>query len=129
MVTAIAVFAIIMGSGFFVIWTKDILTNPDIDMSVGFFRARDRDSGSIFWLHWLAEYGTGAVLIVAGAGLFLESGWGRPLALLGLGSLVYTSVNSLGWAFAKRERLPYAAPMFVGALGGILSAAWLLVTA
>ncbi len=34
---------------------------------------------------------------------------------------------SLGWAFARPARRPYAAPMFVGAVGGVLGAAVLLL--
>ncbi len=123
----VAGFEIVMGLGIAGMWTADILRNPDIDTSNGLFRARDTDSGSIFWLHWLAEYGTAATLLAGGVGLLADAAWSLPVSLLGVGALIYTSLNSLGWAFAHRERYAYAAPMLVGLIGGLGAAAWLIV--
>ena len=124
---AVAVFAIVMGLAIAGVWTKDILRNPEIDLSKGLFAARDKDSGALFWLHWLAEYSTAGALVAGGVGLLVGETWARPIALLALGALVYTSINSMGWAFSRRDRYAYAAPMLVGAVGGSASAVLLLV--
>ena len=95
-------------------------------MSGGFFHARDGDDGPLLWLHWLAEYATAVALVVGAIGLLTDSAWGRALAGLALGALLYTSVNSLGWALARRERRPYAVPMIGGALVSLFGAIYLL---
>jgi hypothetical protein len=114
METATAVAMIAVGAAMAAIWTRDIVAGAHVDLSAGVLSARDADSGSLFWPHWLAEYGTAAGLIAAGAGLLGGTGWADELGLLAVGSLWYTSVNSLGWALAERERRPYAAPMVAG---------------
>lgn len=115
---AAAVFRALMGLGIAGVWTLDLLRNPKIDLSRGVFAARN-DEGSLFWPHWLAEYGTAAALLAGAGGLLAQAGWGRPLGLVALGALVYTSTNSLGWSLAAPERRPYAVPMIVGLLGGV----------
>lgn len=102
---------IITGIGIAVIRTKDIFTNTDIDLSTGFFNARDKDSGNLFWPHWLAEYLTAILLIVAPVLIFLKLDAGTKLLPFAAGALFYTSLNSLGWAFARKERFGYAFPM------------------
>jgi hypothetical protein len=68
------------------------------------------------------------MLLVGGLGLLL--GWPGGawvwLVPLGLGSLIYTSLNSLGWVLADRSRLAYGVPMVVGLVGGVVSVALLL---
>ena len=125
---AVAAFMIVMGIAMAAIWTKDILFNDEVDTSAGLFKARDTD-GTIFWFHWVAEYGTAALLMAGGLGLLLDARWSSLVALLGLGALLYTSMNSLGWAFASKERYSYAAPMLVGLIGGLLAVAWIVVAA
>lgn len=125
--SAVAVFMIVMGIAMAAIWTKDTLFNDEIDTSAGLFKARDTD-GTIFWFHWVAEYGTAALLVGGGLGLLLDAGWSPLVALLGLGALLYTSMNSLGWAFARKERYSYAAPMLVGLIGGLVAVVWIVAT-
>ena len=110
----ILILFIITGTGIAAIWTKDILTNTDIDISKGFFNARDKDSGNLFWPHWLAEYATAILLIVAPVLIFLKIDIGAQLLPFAVGALFYTSLNSLGWAFARKERFAYAFPMLFG---------------
>ncbi|HKI90161.1 MAG TPA: hypothetical protein VKA38_14120 [Draconibacterium sp.] len=43
------------GTGIAVIWTRDILTHPEIHHSGDFFSARDNKPATPFWPHWLAE--------------------------------------------------------------------------
>lgn len=117
---------IVIGAAMAGIWTRDIVSAEQVDLSRGLFAARDPDSGTLFWPHWLAEYGTAVVLVSAGFALIADAAWAEEVALVGLGSLVYTSVNSLGWAFARRERYAYAAPMITGLLVGLVSIVYLL---
>ncbi len=117
--TAAAIFMILNGLGIAGIWTMDIVSGKKVDLSHGIFKAREEGSGSLFWPHWIAEYGTAAALIIAGAGILFDTAWAILLAPAALGALVYTSINSLGWAFAKKERYAYAVPMLVGAIGGL----------
>jgi hypothetical protein len=64
--------------------------------------------------HLAAEFLTAAVLMVAGIALLAQSLLGYPLALLALGMLVYTSINSAGY-FAQRGQW-----LMVLMFGGIL---------
>lgn len=126
MATIIASLMITMGFGIAGIWTIDIVSGTRVDLSAGFFRARDGHDGPLLWLHWTAEYATAATLITGGLGLLFDAPWSPPVAALGVGALFYTSVNSLGWALAGRERLPYAAPMVAGVVVSVLSSAYLI---
>ncbi len=114
-----AVIMIAIGLAMAGIWTRDIVAGAEVDRSAGLFRAREAGTDSLFWLHWLAEYGTAAALMTAAAALLAGAGWGRPLAFLAIGALVYSATNALGWAFGRRERYPYAAPMLVSLVGAI----------
>ncbi len=77
----------------------------------GFFHSRE--DGRLFWPHMMAEFATAATLIIAAIGLFLEKEWGTKLGFVALGATVYTSLNSLHWSLAEKERYPTAIPMFV----------------
>ena len=120
MLTLVSAAMILMGAAIAAVWTKDILFNEQIDLSKGFFKSRDPDGGTLFWPHWLAEYTTAGCLLAGGIGSLLEAKWAPTFSLFALGALFYTSCNSLGWAFAKPERLPYAVPMVVGVLVSLL---------
>ena len=63
MVVAVAVFMLAMGVAIATVWTRDIVAGMQVDLSDGFFRARD-DAGTLFWPHWIAEYGTAAGLAI-----------------------------------------------------------------
>lgn len=107
----ILILFMVTGTGIAAIWTKDIFTNTDIDLSKGFFQAREKDSGNLFWPHWLAEYATALLLIAAPVLVFFGIKTGTQLLPFAAGALFYTSLNSLGWAFARKERFGYAFPM------------------
>jgi hypothetical protein len=64
--------------------------------------------------HLAAEFLTAIFLIIAGIALLAQSLLGYPLALLALGMLVYTSINSAGY-FAQRGQW-----LVVMMFGGIL---------
>lgn len=122
----IAWLMILMGLAIAAIWTRDSLAGEKVDRSAGVLPSRDED-GSLFLPHWIAEYTTAALLVAGGIGLLADTGWARPVTGLGLGALFYTSVNSLGWALAERDRYPYAVPMAVGVAVAVAGAIWLLV--
>ena len=122
----IAWLMILMGAAIAGIWTRDILAGEKVDRSAGVLRARDED-GSLFLPHWVAEDTTAALLVAGGIGLLADSGWAQAVTGLGLGALFYTSVNSLGWALAEKDRYPYAVPMAVGVVVAVAGAIWLLV--
>jgi len=119
MTAAVAVGMIIMGIGIAGIWTRDLLGGEAVELSAGVFAAREEGSGSLFWPHWIAEFTTAVFLIVGGVGLLADAGWAATISALALGALLYTSTNSLGWAFAQRDRFPYAVPMLLGDLVAI----------
>lgn len=122
----VAIGMIVMGIGIAAIWTRDLIAGDKVDLSPGFLKAQDSASGSLLWPHWLAEYGTAVLLILGGAGLAAETDWSSAVAAGGLGALLYTSVNSLGWALARPERKMYAVPMTAGVIIGIVGLAWLI---
>lgn len=126
--TTAAVVMIAIGLAMAAVWTRDILSSPEIDRAAGLFWAREQGTDALFWLHWLAEYGTAAALVTAGIALLAEAGWARVLAFVALGSLLYTSVSSLGWALGRPERLPYAVPMVAGLLAALVSLVLLSTT-
>ena len=112
----ISVLFLLIGIGIIVIWTKDILTKPEIDLSKGFFSAREKNSGTLFWLHWVAEYLTAVFLIISVILIFLKVETGLKILPFGAGALFYSALNSLGWALSKKERLIYAVPMLFALL-------------
>jgi len=107
----IQILLLLNGVGIAAIWTKNIIRHPDIKLSKDFFSARDPDSGNLFWPHWLAEYSTALLLIIATVLIFCNLKYGSQLLTFATGALFYTSLNSLGWAFARHERVTYAIPM------------------
>ena len=117
---------VVMGLAIALTWARDMRSSPEVERSAGLLRARDRRDGSLFLPHWIAEYATALGLIVGGIGLIADVGWAEGISLVALGALTYTSVNSLGWTLALRSRRPYAIPMLVGAIGGVLSIVVLL---
>ena len=116
----------LMGIGILVVWTGDIVRGDKVDRSRGLFRARENDDGSLLWPHWVAEYTTALLLIAAGVGLLADTGWAATVSALALGALFYTSVNSLGWALATRERHAYAVPMIIGLVVSVVFGIWLI---
>ena len=124
---AVAILMIGMGLAIAGVWTRDIIVGDKVDLSPGILRAREQDSGSLLWPHWVAEYSTAATLIAGGIGLLADSSWARVVAPAALGALLYTSTNSLGWALADRERFVYSAPMIAGVVVGLGGIVYLLL--
>ena len=117
---------ILMGAGIAGVWTADIVKGDKVDLSNGVFRARE-DGGSLLWPHGVAEYATALLLVVAGIAGLADTSWSPVLAGFALGALFYTSVNSLGWVLADRERSAYGVPMVAGIVVSSVGFIWLLV--
>ena len=123
----IAIFAGVIGAAMAGIWARDIMSGHGFDAPHGLLRAREADSDDLMIWHWAAEFGA-AFLLVGGAFLTLAgAALSEPILLLGMGALMYTSTNSLGWSLAAPERRPYVIPMAVGLIGAIISATALIL--
>jgi hypothetical protein len=122
----VPIMMITMGVAIAGVWTRDIVSNDLVDRSHGLLRAREGGDGSLLVPHWLAEYGTAAALVLGALGLLIDTDWGPSVAAIGAGALLYTSINSLGWSLAKRERFTYAVPMAAGIVVGLVSSAYLV---
>ena len=123
----VPVLLVAMGVAMAAIWAKDILRGDQVDASAGIFAARDPEAGTLFWPHWLAEFGTAILLVAGGLALIADARWAPVVAAAGTGALLYTSMNSLAWALARRERRTYAVPMLAGLVVGLVSITYLLL--
>lgn len=75
--------------------------------------------------HLAAEGLTALALIAAGIGLLRRAPWARSLALLALGMLIYTLIQSPGY-FAQQQTWPLVAMFAVLLLLALVSLAQLL---
>jgi len=100
------------------IWTRDIVAGKFSGQG-SFFKWREGEN--MLWPHICAEYLTSLGLIAGGTGLWMGGPWGLPVSLLSLGALVYSAINSSGWVFAEKERLPYGIPMWISLAGAVFS--------
>jgi hypothetical protein len=117
----VAIFGGVVGAAMAGIWARDIMSGHGFDAPHGLLRAREADSDDLMIWHWAAEFGT-ALVLIAGAFLLLTgAAVAEAVMLVGLGGLLYTSTNSLGWSLAAPERRPYVYPMAAGLIGGAIS--------
>ncbi len=116
-----------MGAAMAGIWARDILSGHGFDAPHGLLRAREADSDDLMIWHWAAEFGTAFVLVAGAFLLMIDAALAEPIMFIGLGGLMYTATNSLGWALAAPERSPYVLPMAAGLVGGIISATVLIL--
>lgn len=123
---AAVILMIAMGAAIAGVWTRDIIAGDKVDLSNGIFAARDPDAGTLFWPHWLADYATAAALITAAVGLLVDTNWADAVEGIANGALLYTSINSLAWSLAERDRRAYAIPMLTGVAVGLFLAVHLL---
>ena len=123
----VAIFAGVMGAAMAGIWARDILSGHGFDAPHGLLRAREADSDDLMIWHWAAEFGTAFVLVAGAFLLMIGAALAEPIMFIGLGGLMYTATNSLGWALAAPERSPYVLPMAAGLVGGIISATVLIL--
>ena len=123
----VAIFAGVMGAAMAGIWARDIMSGHGYDAPNGLLRAREADSDDLMIWHWAAEFGTAFVLIAGAFLIMINAALAEPIMLLGLGGLMYTSTNRLGWSLAAPERAPYVYPMAAGLIGAIISATVLIL--
>ena len=123
----VALFAGVMGAAMAGIWVRDIMSGHGFDAPHGLLKAREADSDDLMIWHWAAEIGTAIVLVLGAFLVLINAAVAEPIMLIGLGGLLYTSTNSLGWALAAPERSPYVLPMATGLVGGIISATVLIL--
>jgi len=123
----VAMFAGVVGAAMAGIWARDIMSGHGFDAPNGLLRAREADSDDLMVWHWAAEFGTAFVLIAGAFLIMINAALAEPVMLLGLGGLMYTATNSLGWSLAAPERSPYVWPMAIGLIGGIVSATVLIL--
>ena len=123
----VALFGGVMGAAMAGIWARDIMSGHGYDAPHGLLRAREADSDDLMIWHWAAEFGTAFVLIAGAFLIMINAALAEPIMLLGLGALMYTSTNSLGWSLAAPQRTPYVWPMAIGLIGGIISATVLIL--
>jgi hypothetical protein len=123
----VAIFAGIIGAAMAGIWARDIMSGHGFDAPHGLLRAREADSDDLMIWHWAAEFGTAFVLIAGAFLIMINAALAEPIMLIGLGALMYTATNSLGWSLAAPERAPYVWPMAIGLIGAIISATVLIL--
>ncbi len=123
----VALFGGVMGAAMAGIWARDIASGIGYDASDGFLRSREVDTEDLMIWHWLAEFGTAGLLMVGAMLLVFGAALAEPVMFLGLGALLYTSANSLGWSLARPDRRSYVYPMAIGLVGSIISAVLLIV--
>ena len=96
-----AVFGIVVGAVMCIQWVVTILkkqvAGPESGMS-----GRGRVEMAY---HWVAEFSTAVLLIIAGVGLTMKLSWGLTLFLVADGMLIYTVINSPGF-FAQQKQWP-----------------------
>jgi hypothetical protein len=112
----VPIYMVVQGAAIAGLWTVDIASGK---LEGGFFTAKE--NGVLYWPHVSAEYLTAAALATGGIGYLSGAGWSDAVAYPALGALFYTSLNSLNWALAEKQRLPYAVPMFIGLFGSVAS--------
>ncbi len=123
----VALFGGIIGAAMAGVWARDILSGHGFDAPQGLLKAREADSDDLMIWHWAAEFGTAFVLIAGAFLLLTGAAVAEMVMLVGLGGLLYTSANSLGWSLAAPERRPYVYPMAAGLIGGLICAVVLIL--
>lgn len=83
----IAIFSILMGTALIGTWLVLFLLGNVPELA-----SRPLESGLLL----VAEFLTGASLIVGGSGLLVRARWGMPLELVALGMLLYVSTYYTG---------------------------------
>jgi hypothetical protein len=89
-----AIYALVVGLGMIGQWTFFLFTDQVPELKTEPYRIA---------FHLAAEFLTAVLLIVSGVGLLLDASWSRPLYLVSIGMLLYTSVVSPGYFAQKRE--------------------------
>jgi hypothetical protein len=89
-----SIFALIVGTGIIGQWTFFLVTRQVPELKTEPYRIA---------FHLGAEFLTATALLVSGIGLLISASWSRPLYLVAIGMLLYTSIVSPGYFAQKRE--------------------------
>lgn len=88
------IYSIVVGAGMIGQWTVSYVSNQIPELKTEPIRIR---------FHIAAELVTALCLIVSGIGLIVSVSWSRPLFLVSMGMLLYTSIVSPGYFAQKGE--------------------------
>ncbi len=111
-----AIYALAVGLLMFVQWTFFLLNGQVPELQTAPIQTA---------FHLAAEFITALALIASGAGLLRRAPWARSLALLALGMLLYTLIQSPGY-FAQQQTWPLVAMFAVLLLLALISLMQLL---
>ena len=92
-------FAIVVGAAMLVQWTMFLVSGNVPEL---------RSEPIRLGFHLVAEFITAALLISSGVGVLRSQRWAKPLLLVALGMLLYTSIVGPGY-FAQRGQLAFLA--------------------
>jgi hypothetical protein len=87
-----AITMVILGAVMLLTWAAFIATGV---LDQGIRTIERSEHGQYLAFHLVAETAMAVLLIAGGAGLLLKASWALPVAFLGLGMTVYSTVNSL----------------------------------
>jgi len=87
-----AITMVILGAVILLTWAAFIATGV---LDQGIRTVERSEHGQYLAFHLAAETLMAMLLIAGGAGLLLKTSWSQPVAFLGLGMTVYSTVNSL----------------------------------
>jgi len=107
----VGVILLLVGLAMILFWA-DFISSGGLDQGLATV-----DNNVFIVPHILAEVLTALLAIVGGFGLFIGRGWGMATALVALGGILYTSVNSLSHSL---RNAPELTPVFLGVLAATL---------
>ena len=106
-----SVFSIIVGAGMIGQWVMSYANQQIPELRTEPIR---------IWFHIAAELVTALCLICGGIGLLINVSWARPLYLIAIGMLFYTSIVSPGY-FAQKGQWAWLTMFVIIIILGIVS--------
>ena len=97
-----AIFSIAVGVLMIIQWIITIARGNVQSLEAGSTAGRGRTE---MMFHWVAEFGTSLMLLLAGIGLLVNSTWALIVFYIATGMLIYTVINSPGY-FAQQKQWP-----------------------
>lgn len=95
--TLVAIYSILIGIFMIGFWSYAVISD--------IIPAEEKPWAITF--HLFSEFSTSILLIVSGAGLWLDMNWGKYLSLLALGMLLYIVIYSPGY-YLQKSNMPMA---------------------
>lgn len=106
--TLIGIALVVVGFGLAAYWAGFALGRGNLPQGIWTVRG-----STLVVFHLAAEFVTAFLAVVGGIGLLRGRGWGLATAFTALGALLYTSLNTLGWATLNAPRM---VPVLAGGL-------------